>query len=253
MNLELSGVVKQYTLRRRLRFFPRTKRAPCFQKPFRLHVDINAQDGVNILFGRSGAGKTTALRLISGMLTPDSGKIVFNGTVFFDSEKDINLPIHQRNIGFVFQNYALFPHMSAYDNIAYGAVEVTRIEEYLDLFKIAHLKDRHPFELSGGEQQRVAVLRALATKPKLMLLDEPLSSVDEEVREVLLDELMKIRLIYKIPFIYVTHNVSEALRIGDFVYVIDEGRIVKSGEPAQVLNTPGRVREMLSGTEQDSV
>jgi molybdate transport system ATP-binding protein len=198
-------------------------------KDFSLDVSFSASDGITVLMGASGAGKTTILRLIAGILTPDEGFIKLNSNTFFDSTKKINLPIQARNIGFVFQDYALFPHLTARQNIAYGIKDKNEktgtARELLALFHIEHIGERTPNEMSGGEQQRVALARALASNPKIVLLDEPLSAVDVETRTKLLDEIEEAQRRTKIPFIYVTHNEKEAERLEKNRIVLKNGRI----------------------------
>lgn len=198
-------------------------------KDFSLDVSFSASGGITVLMGASGAGKTTILRLIAGILTPDEGSVSLNGQTFFDSSKKINLPIQARNVGFVFQDYALFPHLTARQNIAYGIknkIEKNKTaREMLALFHIEHIADRVPAEMSGGEQQRVALARALASNPKIVLLDEPLSAVDVETRTKLLDEIEEAQKRAKIPFIYVTHNENEAERLEENRITIKNGRI----------------------------
>ncbi len=198
-------------------------------KDFSLDVSFSASDGITVLMGASGAGKTTILRLIAGILTPDEGFIKLNEHTFFDSNEKINLTIQARNVGFVFQDYALFPHLTARQNIAYGIKDKTEknetAREMLALFHIEHIGERTPNEMSGGEQQRVALARALASNPKIVLLDEPLSAVDVETRTKLLDEIEEAQRRTKIPFIYVTHNEKEAERLEKNRIVLRNGRI----------------------------
>lgn len=199
---------------------------------FSLDINFNANDGITVLAGESGAGKTTTLRLIAGILTPGEGLIKLDSETFFDSENNINLPIQKRRIGFVFQDYALFPHLTAEKNIAYGVKNADKTKrhekalEMLSLFRIEHLKNRIPAEMSGGEQQRTALARALASEPKIVLLDEPLSAVDVETRAKLLDEIESAQTAAKIPFIYVTHNEAEASRLGTQRITLQNGKII---------------------------
>lgn len=183
---------------------------------FSLDASFTVERGITVLMGASGAGKTTTLKLIAGILAPDSGTVKMDSQVFFDSEKKINLPIQERKIGFVFQDYALFPHLTAEQNIAYGFRQnkPEKANEMLSLFRLEHISKRLPREMSGGEQQRVALARALASEPKIVLLDEPLSAVDVETRQQLLDEIESAQKRADIPFIYVTHNEAEARRLG---------------------------------------
>ena len=195
---------------------------------FTLDVSFSVGDGITVLMGASGAGKTTILKLIAGILTPDEGFINLDSQVFFDSERKINLPIQRRNVGFVFQDYALFPHLNAAKNIAYGIkdnnLKTEKAREMLALFHIEHIAERIPAEMSGGEQQRVALARALASNPKIVLLDEPLSAVDVETRTKLLDEIEAAQQQTKIPFLYVTHNEAEAERLETSRIVIQKGK-----------------------------
>jgi molybdate transport system ATP-binding protein len=202
------------------------------KEEFSLDVNFTVADGITVLAGESGAGKTTTLRLIAGILTPDEGLIKLDSETFFDSVNSINLPIQKRQVGFVFQDYALFPHLTAEKNIAYGVKNADKkfkrekALEMLSLFRIEHLKNRIPTEMSGGEQQRTALARALASEPKIVLLDEPLSAVDVETRAKLLDEIESAQTTVKIPFIYVTHNEAEASRLGTQRITLQNGKII---------------------------
>ena len=200
---------------------------------FRLDVSFSVGSGITVLTGSSGAGKTSVLRILAGLLTPDEGFIKMGSQIYFDSARKINLPIQARRIGFVFQDYALFPHLTAEQNIAYGvkADSRSRIEkarEMLSLFHIEHIRKRIPREMSGGEQQRVALARALASDPLIVLLDEPLSAVDVETRSKLLDEIENAQRRSNIPFIYVTHNEAEAERLGKYRIMLQNGVMINS-------------------------
>jgi molybdate transport system ATP-binding protein len=209
-----------------------------------LDVAIKAGNGITVLFGSSGAGKTSILRAIAGIIRPDEGRISLGGKVYFDSASAINLPMQERKVGYVFQHHVLFPHLTAEQNAQYGAsVESKRqarerVRELFSLLGIEKAAARYPHELSGGEQQRVALARALATNPLLMLLDEPLSSVDVATRSRLLDEISATQQKSQIPFLYVTHNHREAVRLGDRMVVVDEGKIVQEGTPLAIFNAP---------------
>ena len=206
-----------------------------------IDVNIKAMDGITVLFGPSGAGKTSILRAIAGIIVPDEGRITLGATIFFDSSSGVNLPMRRRGVGYVFQNHLLFPHLTAEQNALYGARYDTgksALERVRDLFAMMGIEKtaaRRPHELSGGEQQRVALARALATDPAIMLLDEPLSSVDAATRSRLTEEIADIQRRTGVPFLYVTHNNEEALRLGKTMILIGEGRVARQGAPAEIL------------------
>jgi molybdate transport system ATP-binding protein len=215
-------------------------------RPFRLDIEFTAPSGVTILFGPSGSGKTTCLRAVAGIVTPDEGRISLDGRIYFDSASGVNLPIQQRHVGFVFQDYLLFPHLTAEQNVAYGiragessgalskAAKHERARELLSLLGIEYAARQYPREMSGGESQRVALARALASEPAIVLLDEPLSAVDTKTRARLLVEIKATQQRTGIPFLYVTHNMVEVVEIGDHVIVIEEGQVIRQGNPRQV-------------------
>jgi molybdate transport system ATP-binding protein len=210
---------------------------------FTLDVTFDAVEGITILFGPSGSGKTTTLRAIAGIVTPDAGTISIGDEFYFDSATGANLSIQKRRVGYVFQHYALFPHMTAEQNVAYGIKNNGERESRLDraramlaVFKIEHVGQRFPQNMSGGEQQRTALARALASDPAVVLLDEPLSAVDAETRARLLDEVVMVQERVKIPFIYVTHNTAEAVRLGTQVVVLQEGSVKQIGPPSELFN-----------------
>lgn len=209
---------------------------------FSLEVSFKAADEITILFGPSGSGKTTTLRAIAGIVTPDTGRIRVGEEIYFDSATGRNLSIQRRRVGYVFQDYALFPHMTAEQNVAYGikddgasgATRHERARAMLDLFGIGRVARRYPNNLSGGEQQRTALARALASDPAVVLLDEPLSAVDAETRSRLLDEIVSAQERVAIPFVYVTHNTAEALRLGRQVVVLEAGKVNQIGRPSEI-------------------
>jgi molybdate transport system ATP-binding protein len=209
-----------------------------------IDVTLKAGDGITVLFGSSGAGKTSILRAIAGVTTPDAGRISLDGRAYFDSAAGINMPMQRRRIGYVFQNHLLFPHLTAEQNALYGAGSGSRadarmrVRELFELMGIVNAATRYPHELSGGEQQRVALARALASDPLLMLLDEPLSAIDVDTKSRLLGEISSMQRRSKIPFLYVTHNQSEAARLGNVMLVIDEGKVLQEGAPLEVFNAP---------------
>jgi molybdate transport system ATP-binding protein len=210
---------------------------------FALDASFVVRQGITVLFGPSGSGKTTILRSIAGIVAPDEGRIELGERVYFDSETGTNVPIQRRKIGFVFQDYLLFPHLSAVQNVAYAIRPATpkrrdRAMELLDLLGIAYASDRRPHQLSGGEQQRVALARALGSDPAILLLDEPLSALDAATRLRLLGEIVQLQRKSKIPFLYVTHSPADAVRLGDFALILNAGRILQEGKPAEVFNAP---------------
>jgi len=200
-----------------------------------LKVRFQAAGGATALFGPSGAGKTSVVNMIAGLLTPDRGAIALDGTVLFDAAAKIDLPPHLRRIGYVFQEGRLFPHMSVRQNLDYGRrvsggprdpKDLARIAALLD---IGHLLDRRPRLLSGGERQRVAVGRALLMRPRLLLLDEPLASLDVAHKREILPYLVRLRDEAGIPIVYVSHTPAELRRIATTVVRLDAGRVVGAG------------------------
>ncbi len=217
---------------------------------------------VTVLFGPSGSGKTTVLRVLAGLTHPDSGRLVFRGQAWFDSEHSLRLPPQQRNIGFVQQDYALFPHLTVAQNVAYGlhslptADREVRVRETLNWLEISSLALRRPPEISGGQQQRVALARAVARRPQLLLLDEPLTALDAPTRRHLRGELHALLVRTGIPSIVVTHDPSEALAIADEIVLLHGGRVIQTGTPETVFNHPASIEAaeilgvdtMLDGT-----
>ncbi len=200
---------------------------------FTLQVKFAVERDILVLFGPSGCGKTTILRCIAGLLKPDRGRIMYDGQVFYDSETNAFVPPRFRGIGYMFQDYALFPHMNVKKNIWYGAKQSSTqaIEMYyklMGLLKIEHLEKRYADQLSGGEKQRVALARALMAKPKILMLDEPMSALDNATRFELQSELRTLQEIWKIPFVLVTHDKDEAKTLGHRILFLNKGRQVDS-------------------------
>ncbi|EIK0770563.1 MULTISPECIES: molybdenum ABC transporter ATP-binding protein ModC [Vibrio] len=193
-------------------------------------------NGISALFGRSGAGKTTLINIISGLVTPRQGYVAVGEHVLFDSEQGINLPTHKRGIGYVFQDSRLFPHYSVQGNLLYGVKE--KDDEYFDavteLLSIKPLLKRFPVSLSGGEKQRVAIARALLSKPNLLLMDEPLASLDMPRKREVMPFLEELSEKVNIPIIYVTHSLQEILRLAQHLAIIDQGKISSSGKLEEV-------------------
>jgi len=206
--------------------------------PINLNVDFQILDQELItLFGPSGGGKTTILRMIAGLTDPDEGFIQVGEEVWFDSEKKINKPIQERQISFVFQEYNLFPNMTVLENLQYALKDkkdTAMIAELLEMVHLTQLKNRKPETLSGGQKQRVALIRALLRKPKIFLLDEPLSSLDLELRLKLQDEIHIIYNRFKIPTIFVTHDLSEVFKLSNRILILEQGKIVRSGRPGEI-------------------
>lgn len=220
---------------------------------FYLDVEFRVPAGITIVFGRSGAGKSTLLDCIAGVLAPDAGKIELqtNGTrqVLLDVENRVEAPISQRGIGYVFQSVALFPHMTVGANTEYGLAHLAQEERHrrsdalLTSFHVAHLAERFPNEISGGERQRVALARALAPEPKALLLDEPLVAIDAATKAAIVDDLRGWNERQNIPVLYVTHSQREAVRLGGSLLALDRGRIVGRGDLAEVFTTLGGLQD----------
>lgn len=211
---------------------------------FQLNVRLNAsQDELVVLFGASGAGKSLTLAAIAGLLQPDAGRIVIGERVLFDSARAINLPPQKRRIGLVRQDLALFPHLTVAQNVGYGLRGMrdarARVAELLQLVGLASLANRHPAQLSGGQQQRVALARALAPRPDLLLLDEPFSALDAPTRMQLRGELFNLQREFKIPTIFVTHDLGEAYFLADKLAVMHAGEILQTDTPGNILRRPG--------------
>ena len=191
---------------------------------FSIDVELSCPDGETLaLIGPSGSGKTTIIRMLAGLVTPDEGRIVYRDRVFFDSARGVNLSPQKRKLGYVFQDYSLFPHLTLYGNAAFAAQERRDVDSLMGFFGLTALRERKPHEVSGGERQRCAVCQALARNPQLLLLDEPFSALDVVTRRLLRNELKKITEKRTFPVVYVTHDVTEALFIGNTVLPIVAG------------------------------
>jgi molybdate transport system ATP-binding protein len=208
---------------------------------FELETEFSVVPGVTVIVGHSGAGKTTILRCIAGLSDPQRGRIAIGDRVLFDSTQGINVEAARRRVAFVFQDLALFPHLSVQDNVTYGLRRLDgterkrRMREVLESFQIEHLCNRLPREISGGEQQRVALARSLVTEPLVLLLDEPLSSLDPRTKASIIEDLRRWNDARGIPILYVTHDHAEVLALGDRVVALEQGRIVAEGLPHEVV------------------
>lgn len=213
-------------------------------RSFQLDVDLSLPPGITILFGPSGSGKTTLLHCVAGLLEPDAGRIAAAGRAFFDSDQGVDLAVARRSVGYLFQDLALFPHLTAEDNIQYGLGKIGRAERrqrsraLAESFHIAHLLERYPREISGGEGQRVALARALVIQPQVLLLDEPLSGLDASTRSKIIEDLRAWNAAQRIPIVYVTHARDEVFALGERVVVLEEGKVLAQGTPQEVLEAP---------------
>jgi molybdate transport system ATP-binding protein len=214
---------------------------------FLLETSLEIAQGEFVaLFGPSGVGKTTLLRCIAGIDQPDAGMISFNSTQWFSPS--VNLPTQQRYVGYMFQDYALFPNMTVRGNLEFAlrkGANKNRVNELLDMMDLSELQHAKPIKLSGGQKQRIALARALASEPKLLLLDEPLSALDQTIRSRLQDEILRIQRQLGITTVIVSHDVSEVYKLANRVFVMDSGKITQSGTPADVFSagqTSGKFR-----------
>ena len=195
--------------------------------------------GVTAILGVSGAGKSTLINLINGLIKPDQGKISLNDVTLVATKQNIFVPPEQRNIGTVFQDALLFPHLRVIKNLTYGAKNINRqkFDEIINVLNINHLLKRYPAMLSGGEKQRVAIGRALLTNPKLLLMDEPLSALDMPRKKELLNYIDTLVNEFKVPIIYVTHNINEVKRIANYVVILEQGKLLTYGDTHNILQS----------------
>lgn len=223
-----------------------TKRFPAGPESaaFTLNVEFEATAGVTVLYGPSGSGKTLTLDTIAGFVAPDAGRILLNDRILFDSGAQVRLPPRDRHCGYVFQNYALFPHMTLRANLAFAAHRLPRLErhrriaELLDRFHIADLAGRLPHELSGGQKQRASIARSLIANPEALLLDEPANGLDAPLRADLHSLILEIRQSAAIPILLVTHNPEECFVLADQVLIYDAGGILHRATPGELLRNP---------------
>ncbi|HET8921550.1 MAG TPA: molybdenum ABC transporter ATP-binding protein [Candidatus Acidoferrum sp.] len=232
---------------------------------FILDVSIEVAPGITILFGPSGAGKSTLLDCVAGLTHPDEGRIALDGDVLFDSSSATHVPAQKRRIAYVFQTLALFPHLTVEENAAYGLRDLpeeerhARVTEILEAFRVKKLRKQKPDEISGGERQRIALARSLVTDPRVLLLDEPLTGLDAELKAAIVDDLRAWNAAKCIPILYVTHSRDEVDALGERMIAMENGHIVSAGAPMEVLDAPRKKKlaqaagfeNLLSGSVLD--
>ena len=207
--------------------------------PMELKIDLSIEHGsFTALYGESGAGKTSLLRILSGLLKPDTGSIKNRETTWFDASYGINLPVRKRKVGFVFQDYALFPNMSVLGNLqfAQSQKDTQKIEHAIEIMDLGELRHRKPETLSGGQKQRVALARAVVQQPELLLLDEPFSALDYAMQARLQDYIIKVHREFQLTTLFVTHDVTQIMKMADYVVVIKLGKITKYETPSKVFS-----------------
>jgi molybdate transport system ATP-binding protein len=214
------------SLKKRLKFFDLDISFSCAKK------------NMVVMIGPSGGGKTTIIRMLAGLEKPKEGKIVFGDEVWFDSMRRIDVVPQKRRLGYVFQDYNLFPHLNLYDNAAFAAVDKREVDDLFGLFKISHLRKRKPHMVSGGERQRCAICQALARHPRILLLDEPFSALDAVSRRGLREELKNLKGRMSFPIIYVTHDITEALYLADELLPVVDGKIDDQWMKKMVVREP---------------
>lgn len=233
------------------------------QGELKLQLNLTIKKGQLVtLYGESGAGKTTTLRMLCGLLKPDGGEIRVNNESWFHSSENTNRSPQDRKVGYVFQDYALFPNMTVLQNLEFALgkhKDKSRIEELISTMELGDLKHRNPETLSGGQKQRVALARALVQQPDILLLDEPLSALDIKIRLKLQDYILKVHRKYNLTTILISHDIGEIHKLSDWVFVINNGQLVKQGSPTEVFvnqNISGKFKftgEVLAIEKQDVV
>lgn len=214
---------------------------------FSLDLEFQAAAGVTVLFGPSGSGKTLILDAVAGFVRPDEGRILLDDDLLFDGTTGVHLPPQARNCGYVFQNYALFPHMTLRENLVFAAERRPRLErhrrvnEMLETFRLTEAAGRRPHEVSGGQRQRCSIARALIVAPKILLLDEPAQGLDAPLRTELYEVLRQVRADFKTPVLLVTHDLDECFELGEEMLILREGKIVQSGPPRKILDQPANI------------
>jgi molybdate transport system ATP-binding protein len=214
---------------------------------FSLELDLNAQPGVTVLFGPSGAGKTLTLDSIAGFVRPQEGRILLDDQILFDGAARVSLPPRHRHCGYVFQNYALFPNMTLRQNLEFALHGRPRLERHrrvnqmMERFHLEDIQARRPHELSGGQKQRCSIARALIGEPRILLLDEPARGLDAPLRGELYGIIRQVRDEYRIPILLVTHDLDEGMELGDEIVVVRDGRVVQTGMPPEVFDRPANI------------
>jgi len=225
---------------------------------FSLDAEWEIGNELAVLFGYSGAGKSLTLQMIAGLLSPDQGSIHLNEGIYFDSSSGRNLPPQERSCGYVFQDLALFPHMTIRENILYGAHGLSKVEReqlagsMIEQFRINGLEKKYPSEISGGQKQRVALARALIRKPRALLLDEPFSALDNPLRVEMQQFLKEVHRKFPIPIVFVTHDVLEAYSLADKIIIYANGSVAQSGTPKEVFTNPAskEVEQLVNTRER---
>ncbi|HUQ94145.1 MAG TPA: ABC transporter ATP-binding protein [Bryobacteraceae bacterium] len=211
---------------------------------FLLDVEIKTSDAVTVLFGPSGAGKTLTLDSIAGFVRPDEGRIMFDDDILFDASTGVHLPSQARRCGYVFQNYALFPHMTLRQNLEFAVASRPKLERHrkvtaiLELFRLGEMAGRRPYELSGGQKQRCSIARALLAEPRVLLLDEPAQGLDPTLKAEMYSVLRSVHSSFHTPILMVTHDLEECFALGDRMYIFKEGKVAQQGTPAEIFDRP---------------
>jgi len=238
-------------------------------REFHLDVDFTCVDDLNVIFGASGSGKSVTLRAIAGLERPDGGRIAVNGAVLFDSQRGINVPARLRSVGYVFQDYALFPHLTVEQNIAFplsrwwwprpSADVAKRVRDLMDIFEIGSLAQSYPWQISGGQRQRVGLARTLIRKPAVLLLDEPFAALDPLLRIRMRQELLNTQWLFKVPMLVITHDPQDVAALAENLVILHKGRAVRTvdlkGSPyrnEKGVPVRGVIRQLLMETPAET-